>query len=266
MKKKLRLICFHAFFIMSIFSCNNNELDYSYQATTSFQEKLECMNMDRPSDSYNYPIYPLMDRWREFQSKEEMKKACVVPMKQLQKMSTQAIIQAFWEYPFFIEYMLREDHWQEDFEFNIDENSYNVLKSREDAGHQLLERYRVMPSMCKSILYPKAFEILFSQSPFLSQLSAVEKKEVIQLAFEKDSLRQEHPEHAGSLSRVITWFFIGRVMHNAKYAPFMNLYNKNENLKIFLETSFFDRRIGWYYEETIPMFENIITCGVEFIK
>jgi len=54
--------------------------------------------MERPSDSYNYPVYPGMKEWGNFKTNKEMLEACQVPAKTLKKMSTQAVIQALWEH------------------------------------------------------------------------------------------------------------------------------------------------------------------------
>ena len=262
--RKIRFLL--AICLLSTVSCDKDDLDLSYQELDFFKDKLGCMNMSRPVDSYDYPVYPTMDKWAEFNTKEEMMQACEISTKKLRSMSTQAIIQALWEYPFFIEIIHRSDHFQMDFESVMDNNAYRELEKRTDASICLLERFRIMPSICDAVIHPKAFEVLISQPVFLSGFSPEEKKEVIRLSFEKDGIRQEDPDHANSATRETCWLLVGRVMQAAEYTPFIDEINRNEKLRLFLETSILDRRIGFYYEETVPMLENLINHGKEFSK
>jgi len=103
--------------------CEDNENPFSYEELILPQ--LQSMNMPRPTDSWNYPVYPGMDEWAKFESSQEMVDACQVPEKRLKKMSTQAVIQALWEYPFFTE-PLHRYLYQKDFEsLFLQNNAYN---------------------------------------------------------------------------------------------------------------------------------------------
>src|SRR5574344_1613128 len=91
-------------FALSLFltSCKKYEnQDSTYESY--IEDILGCMNMQRPIDSYNYPVLPKMEAWKKFQSTSEMIEACQIPIEKLEKMSTEAIFQALWEYPFFSE-------------------------------------------------------------------------------------------------------------------------------------------------------------------
>ena len=171
------------------------------------------MNMSRPKGSFNYYVYPGMKEWSVFTATWQMVSTSQVPEPLLKGMSTQAVIQAIWEYPFFIEIGFQFDHYVVSFRNIIEPlNAYKELLLRKDAAYCLLERYRLVHSIAAEIWHPKALEILFSQEAFLSQLDYKEKKEAVRLAFEKDQIRQDNPAHANSLTREISWFLIGRVM------------------------------------------------------
>jgi hypothetical protein len=71
-----------------------------YSAVPKYKALLECMNMPRPADSYNYPVWLGMEEWAQFKTGQEMTDACQVPEDILKTMSTQAVIQVIWEYPF----------------------------------------------------------------------------------------------------------------------------------------------------------------------
>lgn len=74
MKNSIKTVIIPCLLLCVVLSCDQEEMDYSYQETDYFQAIVGCMNMDRPVDSYNYPAYPTMDIWSTFQTKEEMKK------------------------------------------------------------------------------------------------------------------------------------------------------------------------------------------------
>ena len=59
---------------------------------------LECMNMERPADSYNYPVYPGTEEWILLTSHLEKMEVYQVPVDVLKKMSTHAVIQAILEH------------------------------------------------------------------------------------------------------------------------------------------------------------------------
>lgn len=48
-----------------------------------------------------------------------------------------------------------------------------------------------------------------------------------------------------------------------EYEPFVNEVDKNVNLKLFLESSYIERRVD-YYEENLQMLEKIIARGEKF--
>lgn len=247
----------------------NAELFCTYQNDNfedMIKDRLDCMNMSRPKGSFNYYVYPGMKEWSVFTATWQMVSTSQVPEPLLKGMSTQAVIQAIWEYPFFIEIGFQFDHYVVSFRNIIEPlNAYKELLLRKDAAYCLLERYRLVHSIAAEIWHPKALEILFSQEAFLSQLDYKEKKEAVRLAFEKDQIRQDNPAHANSLTREISWFLIGRVMRNAEYAPFMKEMEANEALRVFLDTSFLDRRVS-VYEQSRVLLRKIIDYGEQFIK
>ena len=179
---------------------------------------LECMNMPRPDDSYNYPV-PVV--WSE-----------QIPTETLQSMSTQAVIQALWEYSPFI-LTIHRFYYQADFEMTLSQNNaYNELIKRGDSGAALLERLRLMGLLpfSEEQLH-QALELVMSQEVFLSQLTNKEKCRLIEIALMKSEWRKSckcnyHP--------YIVWLLVGRTLASANYIPFMEEVEKNTELKDFL--------------------------------
>lgn len=97
---------------------------------------LEIMNMPRPADSYNYPVYRGMPEWADMTREERIEKM-QVPVERLKKMSTQAVIQAIYEHPSFDSFLSYSSFrwYQIEFESCFNENNaYLELIQRTDAG------------------------------------------------------------------------------------------------------------------------------------
>lgn len=249
-----------SFFLLS---CSREDNTLRYE--DFIKDRLECMNMPRPEGSYNYPVYPGMTEWANFKTGQEMVDACQVPIEVLKKQSTHAVIQAIWEYPLCFEAITIHNYFQQSFEGTFfKNNAYNELTNRFDAGKCLLERYMLVNPTPKGAMdAPLVLELLFSQSVFLSLLNEKGKIDVVKIAFEKDHLRQNSEDYAGSATREITWLLMGRTMSNASYTPFTEEVDNNEQLRNFLQTSMVKVHTK---EEYNTFFQHIISFGENYIS
>lgn len=239
----LFLLCLLAGF----FSCNSEE-DWLNSFPTLDDEQysfyvaqaLDAMNMPRPEGSYNYPCLPGMDSWKELKSGEEKAQVCLVPEKILKKQSTQAVIQAIWEYPNFpmFHYLSSTTCMQqivEQFLYNI--NSYQELINRSDAGSCLVIRYyRMNMTKVDHSFYNNSLQLLLSQTVFLDQLSLEEK---VQLAKEmvgridvvKKVLDAETSDELFSINS--SYFCLVRIMANSGYSPMLVWMEEDESAQEF---------------------------------
>jgi len=227
------------FFTCLFFIACNNKIsqDTTFPYKILFQKNLGCMNMSRPADSYNYPVYPGMKEWENLTTSQAMVDACQIPTNTLSKMSTQAIVQAIWEYPLLPEVTHRFEY-QFDFEGMFSENNaYMELVKRTDAGTALFERLALVnPLTPLPRLESQVLELLISQTVFLSQLNDSDKKKILEIAFANDDLRQGTPDSDSYNNyRATTWLLIGRTMLAANYNPFIEAVNNNEQLKFFID-------------------------------
>jgi len=211
------------------------EQETIFQYGVLFPENLEYMNMPRPDDSYNYPVYPGMEEWAKFETGQEMMDACQIPSRTVRNMSTQALIQAIWEHPLLFDTFTRY-LYQRDFEAMFaDNNAYMELCKRRDAADTLADRLiRVNPL---TRFESQTLELLMAQPVILAKLSDEERKKVVRDVLQKDDLRQktwEDNSYAYGL-KAITWLLIGRTMTTSGYVPFVRAVNENEDLKAFLK-------------------------------
>lgn len=228
------------------------------------KDKLTCMNMPRPECSYNYPVLPGMDAWAKFTTTQAMIDACQVPEAVLKCQSTQALMEALWEYPFFFEITFRHNHYQQDFETNyLTNKAYNVFINRKDAAQSIFTRLLLVDPLGMAKIGGYGLELFMSQPLFLQQLSKDDKRKLVTLCFKNDSLRFIDDGSISYARREITWMLIGRTLVTANYKPFVDLVNSNSQLKQFLNTSI----INVYSEEEYKQFfQLIISNGQAFIK
>ena len=69
----------------------------------------EDVTKGSPSDAYVFPIQPGSDAWRAFMQHTDMVAATQVPLKTLQSMSTEGLIETVLSYPLRIDMLLRMD-------------------------------------------------------------------------------------------------------------------------------------------------------------
>jgi hypothetical protein len=223
------------------------------------QAIMENMNMPRPVDSYDYPVYPGMKEWANFSTGEEMMEACQVPEPVLNKMSTQAVIQALLEHPliFGAVGVFHRYQYQMDFGSAIkNNNAFKALSMRPDAGSCLLERLKLADPLAPMAVHP--LELMMSQPVILLQFTESEKKTIVELTLNHHDLRQKEKinDH-----QVVAWLLAGRILA-AGYTPFMEEAGRNESLRLFL-----DGETYVYMEEVygdIPQY--IINYAEKFIK
>lgn len=221
-------------------ACNSEDTDSpDPDYLDLIKDRLEYMNMPRPEGSYNYPIYPGMKAWADFTTTPDMVAACQVPTVILKEQSTQAVIQAIWEYPFFYEVMLEYGRYQRAYE-NIlsSNNAYKELIRRSDAGICLFQRY-ILVEPCKEgvTILPRTLEFMISQECFLSQLTPDDKIALMKTIFEKEHQREIRGVPLLSATTIATHMLMGRIMVSSGYIPFTEEVDKNEVLSYFLETS-----------------------------
>ena len=242
---------FYYFFIALFAVSCNGELDSEPCDAISapapceaILKRLECMNMPRPKDSYNYPLCPGMDEWADLHTSVAMGEACSVPECLLKKMSTQAVIQAIWERPvgdinerFGLGGL--PDYWSAKNWAPF--STCLELENRKDAGKALLERLILVNPIPQYAggHESQALEWLFAQSVFISQLNKTQQRKVVEICLKNDELRQKSPlwEEYSMFRWLRTTAFVlmGRTMLAADYSPFVKAVNENEELKFFID-------------------------------
>ena len=202
---------------------------------------IKCMNLPRPADAYTYPLYPGMDAWATLTSSQERENACQIPLGVVRAQSTSALIWDLWEYPFFAEpLVVSSSTCLAQAVANSASlqalNAYRELLERKDNTTCLVACYLAMDALSDPLFHTLAFEAFLTCGDLLPQFSVAQRKELILAAKEKDKLRQTDPD-SSSAFRPVSWYFIGKLLQTAPYAPFTAEIAANETLARFLATS-----------------------------
>ena len=230
--------------ILLVFFCvactsDDMALDTGSEYENSILGILESMNMDRPHDSYNYPVYPGTAQWTKFTSGQQMRDACQVPTSVLEKMSTPAVIQAIWEHPLLFDVFHRYQY-QMDFEaLFLGNNAYRELCGRKDAVALLTQYLDVVNPVTNSVLDvgPYILELLLVQDELQSQLDEKEMEALIQIILKNDKIRQQDPEPAIRRKEwAISWLLLGKMMATSGYEPFVKELENDQQLNSFVNS------------------------------
>ena len=219
---------------------------FAYGDIPNLAARLAYMGMERPADSYNYPLYPGMDEWATLSTSEMYAAMDVTPACLLRKMTTQAVIQAIWEH-----HNLGEVFWISSsiplaFQSTVESqrslyNAYGELYKRKDAGTALLERLTLVDPLTPFLRYEsQVLELLLSRPEFLSQLNESEKRKTVEITLLHDEKRYAAWWDVGGsgnglFTRPTAWILIGNTMYAACYCPLVEAMNENEELKYFIE-------------------------------
>lgn len=129
-----------AILLGSLFSCSQEDTNPDSRYMDLIKGKLDCMNMPRPEDSFDYPVYPGMEEWASYPTLNLQMAVCQIPSSILDSMSTQAVVQAIWEHPLFTDIAKDEGNYKSGFENIIAKtNAYKELLMREDGARCLLK-------------------------------------------------------------------------------------------------------------------------------
>ncbi|MCP4760985.1 MAG: hypothetical protein GY870_04330 [archaeon] len=230
---KYKLILF--MFLLVFFSCEKDKKEY------------KCY-IAKAADAYEYLVKPGTTEWEQLNSTQEMIDACQISFEILDNMSTEGLIESILNYPLYADLYLSNINVQAGFDaVSKNFNGIQILLQRKDAAIKLLERYRKMHPSCKENNWPSLvepgrnngysfsfIEIIIAQYDILNQIIQANEYEIVmQEILIKDKQKVEFDYSvAGKQHSVL---ILGRIMYLCNYTPFMEEYNSNHYVKIFID-------------------------------
>ncbi len=201
------------------------------------------------SSAYDYPVKPGTPEWKALKSHKEMQEVCQIPGTVLRNITTSDLIQTCLNYPLYGD-IIACDHTQEGFkQVKAGFNGLQELLVREDAGVNLIEKYRKMDpgafdhnwTLIKKGEYASKIyniEILLAQDAIITSLNKNDRILLMRNSLQKVQTKSEYPEVFGILSFNNIALIIGRILVKENYQPLVQRISESEKLKEFLEKAF----------------------------
>ena len=139
----------------------------------------EGLDIERPIDSYNYPITPGMPEWNELKTSEELFNACQIDAAITKRMSTEALVQALIEWPFIVEAAALPNYIPY-LESKL--NCYIELRKRSDVASVLARYHTSFTSLYTGkqvYLVYEGFTAICAQPEYVSQYTMEESKAML---------------------------------------------------------------------------------------
>jgi len=216
--------------LVGLLSCNKDELVI---------QQGECMPFSI-SDTYEYPIVPGTDEWKDLKSLTEMVQACQIPNKKLKSISTEGLLETLLTYPLILDYgafNLQQDGFER---IKSENNGFEELYGRTDFFNVIIERYILMSLNCDKNYYPpfigrvetpiqisfQTIEFFMLQDELLNKTNSNQRIQLLEIVLEKLQAKKEN----GILQNenLVSYAILGKIMIKENYSPFVEINDENE--------------------------------------
>lgn len=182
---------------------------------TSFSQEI--------GEVYSSQVKPGTDKWKQFQTHQEMVLGSQIPNEKLSSLSTSALINACLEYPLAFD-VFAFDNLKNGFLTCFGKfNGYQELLSRPNAGKEVLNKFiNVNPNnidLLKSDIDKGNFtlsltvlEMLLSQREILNQLNGDERTLILKYAIENKRSKIKHKDHFSTLGLFSLAYLVGNTL------------------------------------------------------
>lgn len=209
----------------------------------------ELCTIERPQDTYNFPIRPGSTEWRLLTTSMQMDSVSMIPDNILLNISTEGLIQTCMDYPRMVDFFA-SDNLNFQYAIEIITSKFNGLQElfdRSDAGPKIHAYYNQLYPECEKNNWSKSLgspflyawiETIIAQNQILEQYDMEESKMLCSDALQVFQTKRllDYSIFSQKTSLLIS----GRVMLINEYAPFVQEYNTNIYLKHFIDHSVLD--------------------------
>ena len=225
--------------------------------------------------SYNYPILPGTSQWAAFTSQQQKLNACQIPQDSLNIMTTDIVMQSSLNFPLLGDLLLNvgvnvpaiTSYYMTNFTGLIE------LSKRKDAGLTMLTRYKLMDINCFNCLNTdiqkgnfitnfSAYEMIISQDSIIEKFDLQQKKDLTKEAINKYNVKKSAYDYYGDYGLATALYVAAKLMQSVNYQPFMQVYNQDINLQIFVQ------KLLWPLDMNLKsnMFNLLQSTAVQFFN
>ena len=192
------------------------------------------------NDAYEFPITPAgnPDKWKEFQTYQEMLDACQIPEKKLKVMTTEGLIETCINYPMALNFMLSDSFVLGYNSVCENFNGLQELYARNDCVEKILDFFnsiniKNLKDVKNASLIYRFCCMLCSQDNIISRLDSEQQNKLINtLDLHIKDIRKNYKDFYSENAPLFAKFKILKI----KYQEFNKLLKDNLYLKYFSET------------------------------
>lgn len=216
--------------LVGLLSCNKDELVI---------QQGECMPFSI-SDTYEYPIVPGTDEWKDLKSLTEKVQACQIPSNKLKSISTEGLLETLLTYPLILDYgafNMQQDGFER---IKSENNGFSELYGRTDFINVITERYKLMSLNCDQNYYPpfiggietpiqisfQTIEFFILQDELLNEINSNQRIKILETVLEKLQAKKDYG--ISQNENLVSYAILGKIMIKENYSPFVDINNENE--------------------------------------
>ncbi|MDD2362384.1 MAG: hypothetical protein PHV32_04305 [Eubacteriales bacterium] len=214
------------------------------------------------NDAYEFPITPKKtpEKWKTFQSHQEMIDAIQIPGHQLKDMSTEGVIESCINYPLYGNMMLHDSFLMG---FRIQLNNFNGLQElykREDSATKLIKIFesinlKKLKKTENSSLRYRYICFMIAQDEIISQLSHEQKMKLLStITSQNKEIIEKHSDVFSQHSPIFIKFNLYRTL----YSEFNELYYSNACIYQFINTGMWMGISNEEFEELMNQINEIV--------
>jgi len=188
--------------------------------------------------TWDYPVKPGAEEWRQFKSMKEMYQACQIPDNIMKQLDTESLVNICLNFPAPPVFLLYNTPQQAFMEYYNNFNGIQELFVRKDAGHYLLNKYAKMSLSEFNPLCPlhkqgqftahyKFVEAILSQPQVIASLDAEERKVLLREALSKIDEKISKKDLFSGFSLEINLWVIGQVLYSENRSSLQEFNQKN---------------------------------------
>lgn len=241
---------------------------------TKFCETGTC-TIEKPKDTYNYPIKPGMPIWATYTTSQQQLEALQIPADTLAIITTDGLIQTCVDFPALGDLLLNIgvnvagsiNRKMETFSGMIE------LCKRPDAGIKMKERYKKMYPDCinklatydekaKFVAAFSAYEMMISYDSIIGKLTIAEKKDLVRMAINKYNCKRNQRNNFAYYDFATSLYIPTKIMMQENYIPFSGQVPNDGILRSYVTKLLFPMT----YNEAEKLFDFIYTNSLVFME